>query len=75
MLVEPDEMSHGSIVVPRLVVELDRNADRLANIQAQKSVCYYDIQGEAPRVGQIFWPTLTRRRDVQCQTKKLPIPR
>jgi hypothetical protein len=40
---------------PGLGVELDREAvETLANIQVRESVFYDDIQGEAPRVGQIL---------------------
>jgi L-alanine-DL-glutamate epimerase-like enolase superfamily enzyme len=57
VLAEPLEMGDGAISVtdaPGLGVELDREAvDRLANIQVRESVFYDDIQGEAPRVGQI----------------------
>jgi len=58
VLTEPLEMAGGSIDVsaaPGLGVELDREAiDRLANIQVRESVFYDEIQGEAPRVGQIL---------------------
>jgi hypothetical protein len=51
-------MSNGFIEVsdaPGLGVEVDREAvNRLANIQVRESVFYDDIQGEAPRVGQIL---------------------
>jgi hypothetical protein len=50
-------MGNGFISVtdaPGLGVEVDRDAiERLANIQVRESVFYDDIQGEAPRVGQI----------------------
>ena len=40
---------------PGLGVDLDRDAvERLANNQVRESVFYDDIQGEAPRVGQIL---------------------
>lgn len=58
VLAEPVEMEDGSIEVndtPGLGIEVDREAiDRLANIQVRESVFYDDIQGEAPRVGQIL---------------------
>ena len=58
MLAEPVEMSNGFITLssaPGLGVEVDREAvERLANIQVRESVFYDDIQGEAPRVGQIL---------------------
>ncbi|MEO5634819.1 mandelate racemase/muconate lactonizing enzyme family protein [Gaiella sp.] len=57
VLTEPLEMSNGFISVtdaPGLGVDVDRDAvERLANIQVRESVFYDDIQGEAPRVGQI----------------------
>ena len=58
VLTEPIEMSKGFIEVsgaPGLGVEFDREAvERLANIQVRESVFYDDINGEAPRVGQIL---------------------
>jgi L-alanine-DL-glutamate epimerase-like enolase superfamily enzyme len=58
VLVRPLDMSDGLLAVPRvpgLGVELDRAAmERLANNQVRESVFYDDIQGEAPRVGQIL---------------------
>jgi L-alanine-DL-glutamate epimerase-like enolase superfamily enzyme len=58
VLTEPVEMGNGFIEVtdaPGLGVEVDREAvNRLANIQVRESVFYDDIQGEAPRVGQIL---------------------
>jgi L-Ala-D/L-Glu epimerase len=58
VLTEPVEMTNGFIEVsaaPGLGVEVDREAvNRLANIQVRESVFYDDIQGEAPRVGQIL---------------------
>jgi L-alanine-DL-glutamate epimerase-like enolase superfamily enzyme len=58
VLTQPIEMGNGSIEVtgaPGLGVEIDREAaNRLANIQVRESVFYDDIQGEAPRVGQIL---------------------
>jgi endonuclease-8 len=58
VLVAPLDMSDGLLAVPRvpgLGVELDRAAmERLANNQVRESVFYDDIQGEAPRVGQIL---------------------
>ena len=58
VLTEPVEMSNGFIEVsdaPGLGVDVDRDAvERLANIQVRESVFYDDIQGEAPRVGQIL---------------------
>jgi len=58
VLTQPLDMSDGLLAVPRspgLGVELDRAAmDRLANNQVRESVFYDDIQGEAPRVGQIL---------------------
>ena len=57
VLTQPVDMSNGSIEVsgaPGLGVEIDREAaNRLANIQVRESVFYDDIDGEAPRVGQI----------------------
>ncbi|WP_411276748.1 mandelate racemase/muconate lactonizing enzyme family protein [Gaiella sp.] len=57
VLTESLEMSNGFISVtdaPGLGVDVDRDAvERLANIQVRESVFYDDIQGEAPRVGQI----------------------
>ena len=58
VLTEPVEMGNGFIEVtgaPGLGVEIDREAaNRLANIQVRESVFYDDIEGEAPRVGQIL---------------------
>ena len=58
VLTQPVEMGAGSIEVPDapgLGVEIDREAaNRLANIQVRESVFYDDIEGEAPRVGQIL---------------------
>ncbi len=58
VLAVPLEMSDGLVEVPRLPglgVELDLEAvDRLANNEVRESVFYDDIQGEAPRVGQIL---------------------
>lgn len=58
VLTQPIEMGNGSIEVsgaPGLGVEIDREAaNRLANIQVRESVFYDDIEGEAPRVGQIL---------------------
>ena len=58
VLTEPVEMGNGFIEIsdaPGLGVEVDREAvNRLANIQVRESVFYDDIQGEAPRVGQIL---------------------
>ena len=58
VLAEPLEMSDGLVEVPRLPglgIELDLEAvDRLANHEVRESVFYDDIQGEAPRVGQIL---------------------
>lgn len=58
VLAEPLELENGFIEVPGapgLGVEVDREAvNRLANIQVRESVFYDDIQGEAPRVGQIL---------------------
>lgn len=57
VLTEPLEMGNGFISVtdaPGLGIDVDREAvERLANIQVRESVFYDDIQGEAPRVGQI----------------------
>jgi L-alanine-DL-glutamate epimerase-like enolase superfamily enzyme len=57
VLTAPLEMSNGVISVsdaPGLGVDVDREAvDRLTNIQVRESVFFDDIQGEAPRVGQI----------------------
>jgi L-alanine-DL-glutamate epimerase-like enolase superfamily enzyme len=58
VLTQPVDMGNGSIEVssaPGLGVEIDREAaNRLANIQVRESVFYDDIEGEAPRVGQIL---------------------
>ena len=58
VLTMPLEMGDGAIEVtgaPGLGVEIDREAaNRLANIQVRESVFYDDIEGEAPRVGQIL---------------------
>ncbi|MEJ7568696.1 MAG: mandelate racemase/muconate lactonizing enzyme family protein [Gaiellaceae bacterium] len=58
VLAEPLQMSDGLVEVPRLPglgIELDSEAvDRLANHEVRESVFYDDIQGEAPRVGQIL---------------------
>jgi L-alanine-DL-glutamate epimerase-like enolase superfamily enzyme len=58
VLARPVELGDGSIEVsgaPGLGVEIDREAaNRLANIQVRESVFYDDIEGEAPRVGQIL---------------------
>ncbi len=52
------DLGGGAIVTPRgpgLGVELDDDAvDRLANLEVRESVFYDDVQGEAPRVGQIL---------------------
>ncbi len=52
------EMSDGLVEVPRgpgLGVRLDpQEVERLANFDVRESVFYDDIQGEAPRVGQIL---------------------
>jgi len=58
VLTVPLEMGDGAIEVthaPGLGVEIDREAaNRLANIEVRESVFYDDIEGEAPRVGQIL---------------------
>jgi L-alanine-DL-glutamate epimerase-like enolase superfamily enzyme len=58
VLVERLDMSTGSVRVPRgpgLGVELDEEAlERLAQLRLRESVFYDDVQGEAPRVGQIL---------------------
>ena len=58
VLAEPLELSDGLVEVPRspgLGVELDAEAvQRLANFDVREAVFYDDIQGEAPRVGQIL---------------------
>ena len=58
VLTESLEMSDGLVEVPRtpgLGVQLDPEAvGRLANFEVRESVFYDDIQGEAPRVGQIL---------------------
>jgi L-alanine-DL-glutamate epimerase-like enolase superfamily enzyme len=58
VLTEPLEMRDGLVEVPRargLGVELDPSAvEQLANFEVRESVFYDDIQGEAPRVGQIL---------------------
>jgi L-alanine-DL-glutamate epimerase-like enolase superfamily enzyme len=58
VLTQPVDMSNGSIEVsgaPGLGVTIDREAaNRLANIQVRESVFYDDIEGVAPRVGQIL---------------------
>jgi len=58
VLEERLEMSDGLVEVPRgpgLGVRLDpREVERLANFEVRESVFYDDIQGEAPRVGQIL---------------------
>ncbi|MCP9486509.1 MAG: mandelate racemase/muconate lactonizing enzyme family protein [Gaiellaceae bacterium MAG52_C11] len=58
VLAEPLEMSDGLVEVPHapgLGIELDPEAvDRLARYEVRESVFYDDIQGEAPRVGQIL---------------------
>jgi L-Ala-D/L-Glu epimerase len=58
ILVEPFEMADGLVEVPRspgLGVELDPEAvQRLSNFQVRESVFYDEIDGEAPRVGQIL---------------------
>jgi L-alanine-DL-glutamate epimerase-like enolase superfamily enzyme len=58
VLTQPIEMGNGSIEVSGaagLGVAIDREAaNRLANIQVRESVFYDDIEGEAPRVGQIL---------------------
>ena len=58
MLSDPIEMAGGSITdssAPGLGIELDRDAvERLANIEVREAVFYDEIQGEAPRVGQIL---------------------
>ncbi len=57
VLTQPIEMGNGQIEVsdaPGLGVEVDREAvNRLTNIEVRESVFYDDVQGEAPRVGQI----------------------
>jgi len=58
VLVEPLGMTDGLVEVPRapgLGVQLDPEAvERLANFEVRESVFYDDIQGDAPRVGQIL---------------------
>ena len=58
VLTQPVDLGNGSIEVsgaPGLGVEIDREAaNRLANIQVRESVFYDEIEGEAPRVGQIL---------------------
>jgi L-alanine-DL-glutamate epimerase-like enolase superfamily enzyme len=58
VLVEPLDLQDGTLAVargPGLGVDLDPDAtEQLANIQVRESVFYDDIQGEAPRVGQIL---------------------
>src|SRR6478735_3546220 len=58
VLAVPLELGDGAIEVtgaPGLGVEIDREAaNRLANIQVRESVFYDEIEGEAPRVGQIL---------------------
>jgi L-Ala-D/L-Glu epimerase len=58
VLTVPLELGDGAIEVtgtPGLGVEIDREAaNRLANIQVRESVFYDEIEGEAPRVGQIL---------------------
>jgi L-Ala-D/L-Glu epimerase len=58
VLVERLGMTDGLVEAPRspgLGVELDPEAvQRLSNFQVRESVFYDDIQGEAPRVGQIL---------------------
>jgi L-Ala-D/L-Glu epimerase len=58
VLLEPLGMTDGLVEVPRapgLGVQLDPEAvERLANFEVRESVFYDDIQGEAPRVGQIL---------------------
>jgi L-alanine-DL-glutamate epimerase-like enolase superfamily enzyme len=58
VLEERLEMSDGLVEVPRgpgLGVRLDpQEVERLANFEVRESVFYDDIQGEAPRVGQIL---------------------
>ena len=58
VLVDRLEMTDGLVEAPRspgLGVELDPEAvQRLSNFQIRESVFYDDIQGEAPRVGQIL---------------------
>lgn len=58
VLEEPLDLSGGAIRTPRgpgLGVELDEDAvERLANLEVREAVFYDDVQGEAPRVGQIL---------------------
>jgi L-alanine-DL-glutamate epimerase-like enolase superfamily enzyme len=58
VLTEPIEMRDGLVEVPKsagLGVELDpTKVEQLANLQVRESVFYDDIEGEAPRVGQIL---------------------
>jgi len=58
VLTVPLELGDGTLEVtraPGLGVEIDRDAvNRLANIEVRESVFYDDIEGEAPRVGQIL---------------------
>jgi L-alanine-DL-glutamate epimerase-like enolase superfamily enzyme len=58
VLTQPVELGNGSIEVssaPGLGVEIDREAaNRLASIEVRESVFYDDIEGEAPRIGQIL---------------------
>jgi len=58
VLAEPLRMTTGVLAVPRgpgLGVELDEEAvDRLANFEVRESVFYDEIDGAAPRVGQIL---------------------
>jgi L-alanine-DL-glutamate epimerase-like enolase superfamily enzyme len=58
VLAEPLNLQDGTLAVargPGLGVDLDPDAtEQLANLQVRESVFYDDIQGEAPRVGQIL---------------------
>lgn len=58
VLSEPLAMSTGTLPVPRgpgLGIDLDEPAvERLANFQVRESVFYDEIDGAAPRVGQIL---------------------
>lgn len=58
VLAERLDMASGSVAVPRapgLGVELDLEAvERLSQLRLREAVFYDDVQGEAPRVGQIL---------------------
>jgi hypothetical protein len=58
VLAEPPQIEGGRMAVPRepgLGVALDpERIETLAQLELRESVFYDDVQGEAPRIGQIL---------------------